>query len=70
MLICALRNRSLGQSSRLNNQIHVVANAGFCMPLIGLGTWKSRKGLVREAVEQAIRCGYRVNAAHVKICVQ
>lgn len=33
-------------------------NDGNSMPAFGLGTWKSKPGEVRDAVQAALRCGY------------
>jgi len=34
-------------------------NSGYEINVVGLGTWKSPKGMVKQAVESAIDCGYR-----------
>jgi diketogulonate reductase-like aldo/keto reductase len=37
----------------------VVLASGQVMPFVGLGTWKAERGVVREAVEEALKIGYR-----------
>lgn len=44
----------------------VTLSSGKVMPLVGLGTWKSKPGEVAAAVQTAIQCGYRhIDAAWV-----
>ena len=38
---------------------YVALKAGVEMPLLGLGTWKSDPSKVKEAVYEALKCGYR-----------
>jgi len=37
----------------------VKLNDGRSMPVVGLGTWKSKPGDVKQAVKAAVKCGYR-----------
>lgn len=38
---------------------HFTLNTGAKIPVVGLGTWKSEPGEVRQAVSHAIRDGWR-----------
>lgn len=42
-----------------SDQTHALLNTGDLMPLLGLGTWKSKENEVRTAVEYALTKGYR-----------
>ena len=44
-------------TSQFRNSIQL--NNGLEMPLLGLGTWKSKPGEVEKAVEHALRNGYQ-----------
>ena len=37
----------------------ITLNNGQTMPLLGLGTWKSKSGEVEAAVKKALEVGYR-----------
>ena len=49
---------ALPDVERIEEMPHATLATGDVIPLVGLGTWKSEPGKVRDAVEAALRCGY------------
>ena len=45
--------------SEIGSTLILLLNNGLTIPALGLGTWKSKPGEVRAAVETAIDVGYR-----------
>ena len=49
----------LSAASDMSAAQTVKLSSGHSMPVVGLGTWKSKPGEVAAAVKHAIKSGYR-----------
>jgi aldehyde reductase len=48
-----------------SNNINLKLASGYSIPQVGLGTWESKKGEVKEAVKTSLKAGYRhIDTAH------
>lgn len=61
-VVCICKERSTDTASAFTSDrptTHFKLNSGASIPSVGLGTWQSPKGEVRDAVCHALKSGYR-----------